>query len=174
MNHFELFALPVQFDIDTAQLKQTFLQLQQQYHPDKAEDKDEALIKSSEINQAYQTLQYVDSRAGYLLHLKQQDQQLDQSIHDFEFLDSALEIREQLDDAKTSEQLQSLRIEVLQWLHGLSNEFKIDYAEQAWDEARDTVRKLRFFQKVLADIDVAEDRLLDDDLDSSFDDDFDD
>lgn len=172
MNHFELFGLNVQFDIDTAQLKHTFLQLQQQYHPDKAEDKDQALIKSSEINQAYQTLLAVDSRAGYLLTLKKQDHQLEQSIHDFEFLDSALEIREQLDEAHDSEQLKSLRQEVLQWLDGLSKQFKIDYADEEWDEARDTVRKLRFFQKVLADIELAEDRLLDDDLDSSFDDDF--
>lgn len=170
MNYFELFGLTAQFDIDLAQLKQTFLKLQQQYHPDKVEDKDFALIQSSEINQAYQTLSHVDSRAGYLLHLHKQDYQLDQSIHDFEFLDSALEIREQLEYAKSSEQLKSLRQEVSQWIQGLSNEFKIDFADQEWDEARDTVRKLRFFQKVLNDIDVAEDRLLDDDLDSFFDD----
>lgn len=169
MNYFELFGLDAQFDIDYHQLKQTFLQLQQQYHPDKVEDKESALIKSSEINQAYQTLFNVDSRAGYLLQLHKQDYQLDQSIHDFEFLDSALEIREQLDDAQNSEQLKSLRQEVSQWIQGLSNEFKIDFAEQEWDEARDTVRKLRFFQKVLHDIHLAEDRLLDDDLDNSFD-----
>jgi molecular chaperone HscB len=45
MNHFELFNLPVALDIDLATLK-TNLNLQQQYHPDKAEDKDQALIKS--------------------------------------------------------------------------------------------------------------------------------
>jgi molecular chaperone HscB len=44
--------------------------LQQQYHPDKATDKDQALIKSSEINQAYKVLSQVDSRAAYLLGLK--------------------------------------------------------------------------------------------------------
>ena len=53
MNHFELFNLPVALDIDSAALKAEFLKLQQQYHPDKAADKDQALIKSSEINQAF-------------------------------------------------------------------------------------------------------------------------
>jgi len=53
MNHFELFQLPEALDIDLATLKKQFLSLQQQYHPDKASDKDQALIKSSEINQAY-------------------------------------------------------------------------------------------------------------------------
>ena len=171
MNHFELFNLPVALDIDLATLKAEFLKLQQQYHPDKAEDKDQALIQSSEINQAYKVLSQVDSRAGYLLSLKKQDYHLDQSISDFEFLQSALEIREQLDDARSADELDSLKTEVQQWIDGLVREFKIDYADEDWGEARDTVRKLRFFQKVMTDIDKAEDRFLDDDsfdLDDDF------
>ncbi|MEQ1411315.1 Fe-S protein assembly co-chaperone HscB [Acinetobacter indicus] len=171
MNHFELFNLPVALDIDLATLKAEFLKLQQQYHPDKAEDKDQALIQSSEINQAYKVLSQVDSRAGYLLSLKKQDYHLDQSISDFEFLQSALEIRELLDDARSADELASLKTEVQQWIDGLVREFKIDYADEDWGEARDTVRKLRFFQKVMTDIDKAEDRFLDDDsfdLDDDF------
>ncbi|WOE31915.1 MULTISPECIES: Fe-S protein assembly co-chaperone HscB [unclassified Acinetobacter] len=171
MNHFELFNLPVTLDIDLTVLKAEFLKLQQQYHPDKADDKNQALIQSSEINQAYKTLLNIDSRAGYLLALKKQDYHLDQSISDFEFLQDALEIREQLEEAQTTAQLQSLRIEVQQWIEGLAREFKIDYQAEDWAEARDTVRKLRFFVKVMADINQAEDRLLDDDhfdLDDDF------
>lgn len=171
MNHFELFNLPAALDIDLAALKDAFLQLQQQYHPDKAEDKDQALIKSSEINQAFKVLSNVDSRAAYLLSLKKQDYHLDQSIGDFEFLQSALEIREQLDEAGSADDLISLKIEVKQWINGLVREFKIDYEDEDWAEARDTVRKLRFFVKVMADIDKAEDRFLDDDsfdLDDDF------
>lgn len=172
MNHFELFNLPVVLDIDLNTLKAEFLKLQQQYHPDKAEDKDQALIKSSEINQAYKTLSLVDSRAAYLLGLKKQDYHLDQSIGDFEFLQSALEIREQLDEAQSSNDLISLKREVQQWMDGLVREFKIDYVDEDWAEARDTVRKLKFFQKVMLDIDKAEDRFLDDDLYDDLDDDF--
>ena len=171
MNHFELFNLPVALDIDFATLKAEFLKLQQQYHPDKAEDKDQALIKSSKINQAFKQLSAVDSRAAYLLSLKKQDYHLDQSMHDFEFFQDALEIREQLDDANCADDLQSLKGEVQQWVDGLVREFKIDYAEEDWAEARDTVRKLRFFMKVMADLDKAEDRFLDDDsfdLDDDF------
>ena len=171
MSHFELFNLPTELDIDLALLKSNFLALQQQYHPDKAEDKDLALIKSSEINQAYKVLANVDSRAAYLLSLKKQDHHLDQSISDFEFLQSALEIREQLDEAFDTAELQSLKKEVQQWMDGLVREFKLDYTHEEWADARDTVRKLRFFQKVMNDIDKAEDRLLDDedfDLDDEF------
>ncbi|RKG40947.1 Fe-S protein assembly co-chaperone HscB [Acinetobacter rongchengensis] len=171
MSHFELFNLPEALDIDLATLKANFLKLQQQYHPDKAEDKDQALIKSSEINQAYKALSHVDSRAAYLLALKKQDHHLDQSINDFEFLQSALEIREQLDEASSTDQLNSLKNEVNQWIDGLVREFKIDYLAEDWAEARDTVRKLRFFQKVMNDIEKTEDRLLDDE-DFDLDDDF--
>ena len=82
-----------------------------------------------------------------------------------------MEIREQLDDASCADDLQSLKVEVQQWVDGLVREFKIDYAEEDWAEARDTVRKLRFFTKIMADIDKAEDRFLDDDsfdLDDDF------
>lgn len=172
MNHFELFQLPEALDIDLAALKKQFLSLQQQYHPDKASDKDQALIKSSEINQAYKVLSLVDSRAAYLLALKKQDHHLDQSINDFEFLQSALEMREQLDEATSTEQLRTLKVEIQQWIDSLVREFKLDYVDEDWAEARDTVRKLRFFQRVMNDIDKAEDRMLDEEDSFDLDDDF--
>lgn len=165
MTYFELFNLPASLDISLAQLKSAFLAQQQQHHPDKAENKDQALIQSSEINQAYKTLYDIDTRAGYLLKLKQQDQDLDQSIHDFEFLQSALEIREKIEDATTSLQLQTLKSEVNLWITTLIQSFKHHYEIQQWNEARDIVRKLKFFQRILIDIGKAEDALFDDDFD---------
>lgn len=173
MNHFELFELEPALDIDLTQLKAKFLKLQQQYHPDNNQDQiEQAIAKSSQVNQAYDALKKIDSRAAYLLQLQKQDGGLEQSIHDFEFLQSALELREQLDEATSSEQLQGLRTEVEQWVNALIKEFQIDYAEQEWSEARDTVRKLRFFRHVLMDIDKAEEKLFDDDDFAGFDDDF--
>ena len=173
MNHFELFELEPALDIDLTQLKAKFLKLQQQYHPDNNQDQiEQAIAKSSQVNQAYDVLKHVDSRAAYLLQLQKQDGGIEQSIHDFEFLQSALELREQLDEATSSEQLQGLRTEVEQWVNALIKEFQIDYAEQEWSEARDTVRKLRFFRHVLMDIDKAEEKLFDDEDFAGFDDDF--
>lgn len=172
MTYFDLFDLAPSVDLDLDALKIKFLALQQQYHPDQNQNDIEAVEKSTEINQAYDTLKQIDSRAAYLLKLHKQDYHLEQSINDFEFLQDALELREQLDDATTSEQLQQLRQEVSQWVDGLIREFKIDYNEQDWAEARDTVRKLRFFRHVLIDIDKAEDKLFDDEQFDGFDDDF--
>ena len=173
MNHFELFELEPALEIDLTQLKAKFLKLQQQYHPDNNQDHiEQAIAKSSQVNQAYDALKHVDSRAAYLLQLQKQDGGIEQSIHDFEFLQSALELREQLDEVTSSEQLQGLRTEVEQWVNALIKEFQIDYAEQDWSEARDTVRKLRFFRHVLMDIDKAEEKLFDDEDFAGFDDDF--
>lgn len=173
MTYFQLFGLEASLEIDLDLLKQKFLSLQQQHHPDNNQQQIElAIQQSSEVNQAFDTLKHIDSRAAYLLKLVKQDFALEQSIHDFEFLQSALEIREQLDEASSSEQLQQLREEIQQWLEGLIREFKLDFDAQEWGEARDTVRKLRFFRHVLADIDKAEDKLLDDDQFASLDDDF--
>ena len=61
-------------------------------------------------------------------------------------------------------QLASLRLEVEEWIHSLSREFVIDYDEQDWAEARDTVRKLHFMANFLLDIRAAEDRLDDEDF----------
>lgn len=169
MNYYELFNLPVELDIDQATLKAQSLKLQQQYHPDRVEDKNFALIKSSEINQAYNTLSQIDSRAGYLLKLVQQDQGLEQSIYDFDFLQSALDLRERLDDAQSAEQLSALKQEIRQHIVDLSQDFKTQYHAKTWDAAQETVRKLQFFQRVLNDIDKAEERLLDDfDLNDDF------
>lgn len=176
MTYFELFDISPGFDIDLSQLKTKYRQLQQQYHPDKLATQNadtQSLQQSSQINQAYQTLTHTDSRAAYLLHLKQQDGGLENSISDLDFLQHALELREQLEEANSSEQLASLRTEVTQWLEALSREFKLDYSEQDWVDARDTTRKLRFIQRVLLDIDKAEDRFDElgfDGMDSAFDD----
>lgn len=170
MTYFKLFGLEPSFELDLNQLKSTYRQLQQQHHPDLAASQSEAVIKSSQINHAYSTLSQADSRAAYLLQLRQQDGGLDQSIGDLDFLQHALELREQLEEAENSEQLATLRIEIKQWIESLSREFKIDYLEEDWSEARDTTRKLRFMQRILNDVDKAEDRF--DDLDAAFDEDF--
>lgn len=187
MTYFELFDISPSFEVDLQQLKTKYRQLQQLHHPDKnqqdlnnQEQKSDvasihvantaALLQSSQINQAYQTLSFADSRAAYLLKLNKQDNGLENSIGDMDFLQHALELREQLEEAQTTVELDSLRNEVQQWLDSLSREFVLDLEEKDWLDARDTTRKLRFIQRVLLDIDKAEDRF--DDLDSAFDDEF--
>ena len=123
-------------------------------------------LNSATVNDAYDTLRIASKRAAYMLDLKGQAIALEQSIGDVDFLSNALEVREQLDEADSADALESLRAEINQWLNALSKEFKIDYAAEDWAEARDTCRKLAFMQRILGDIDSAEDRF--DDLDDLY------
>ena len=164
MNFFELFDLTPSFDVDLSQLTTRYRALQRQYHPDQLQaqsNSDQALAQlsqSARVNEAYDTLRIAAKRAAYLLELNKQAIALEQSIGDIDFLQNALEVREQLDEVDSPEALEGLRTEINQWIQALSNEFRIDYAEEDWAEARDTCRKLAFMQKILNDIDSAEDQ----------------
>ena len=169
MNFFDFFGLGTEPVLDQTLLASRYRERQQQCHPDRSEfDSAEALKLSTLVNQAYDTLRLPDRRAAHLLALNGQAHGLEQSIHDMDFLQNALELREQLDDVSYAVELVSLRLELQQWLDALCAEFKIDWLEQEWPDARDTARKLAFIQKVLDDLDRIEDRL--DDLDGHLDD----
>ena len=78
MNHFELFSLPVELDIDLAVLKNEFLKLQQQYHPDKAEDKDQAQQQEAkEIDHTRRVLVEAIVNARHYQHHNQPQQGID-------------------------------------------------------------------------------------------------
>jgi molecular chaperone HscB len=164
LNFFEFFGLKTEPVLDQAVLAARYRERQQQYHPDAGGfDAAEALQLSTLVNQAYDTLRLPDRRAAHLLSLHGQANGLEQSIHDMDFLQNAIELREQLDEVESPIELISLRLELQQWLDALSAEFQIDWDDQDWPEARDTARKLAFIQKVLGDLDRIEDRF--DDLD---------
>ncbi|WP_410211282.1 Fe-S protein assembly co-chaperone HscB [Aquirhabdus sp.] len=174
MNFFELFNLTPAFDLDAGHLTARYRELQRQHHPDQilqSQHSDASAVlsdalNSALVNDAYDTLRIAAKRAAYLLDLKGQAIALEQSIGDVDFLSNAMEVREQLDEADSTDALESLRVEINQWISALSNEFKIDYAAEDWPEARDTSRKLAFMQRILNDIDSAEDRF--DDLDDLY------
>lgn len=166
-DHFALFDLDPDFEVNGEALASRYRELQRQYHPDRfahdAHEQQQALEWTTRLNEAYRVLNDPVLRAAYLLELAGQPISLLTSIADTDFLLSQLELREQLDEADSPEQLTSLRLEVMEWLDSLSREFAIDYAEQDWTEARDTVRKLHFMASFLRDIKAREDRLDDDD-----------
>ncbi len=167
-DYFVLFGLEPGFEVNQEALSSRYRELQRQYHPDRfAHDpagQSQAVEWSSQLNQAFRTLSDPVLRASYLLELAGQPVNLTTSIADTDFLLSQMELREQLDEADSPTQLTGLCLEVGEWLDSLAREFVIDYAEQDWSEARDTVRKLHFMANFLLDIKARQDRL-DDDLD---------
>lgn len=178
-NFFALFEQPVQFEVDQHSLDQHLRQLQKRYHPDNvarnttniAQAQQQSEQASAIINQAYQTLSAPDSRAGYLLDMQAQAQTLEQSIADLEFLDDAMQMRIDLDEAiegKDKPALEQLHPQITQRLHKQSERFSQAYQKQDWQTAIDATQKLKFLVKLNADItagldDVANTAHLDDD-----------
>lgn len=151
-NHFfELFGLPVAFDIDHTALKNTFLQLQKQHHPDNADDNLKAEQNTALINHAYQILSHDDSRAVYLLELANIGFNTDKSISDEAFLMQMMEHRMALEDAdfdKDYEQIKDIGGQVGELLFATAREFNDSYQNQDWQHAQIQAQKLKFLRNL--------------------------
>ncbi len=109
-NFFELFGLPIKFDLDVADLAARYRDLQRQFHPDRyanATDPERRLSLqiTAQINQGFRTLKEPLSRGRYLLALQgvYTDEETDTSM-DPDFLIEQMELRESLDEARHSAQ----------------------------------------------------------------------
>lgn len=160
---FALFEQPVQFEVNQDSLDQHLRLLQKRYHPDNVaknladakQAKQQSEQYSAIINQAYQTLSAPDSRAGYLLNMADQAQNLEQSIADLDFLEDAMEMRMDLDDAiagKNLPALQQLHPQITERLAKQSERFNNAYQNKDWQTAIDATQKLKFLVKLNADV----------------------
>jgi molecular chaperone HscB len=174
MNYFELFNLPVSFDIDMSVLPQTYQQLQRLTHPDKFSSGSEqqkllAIQKNAQVNDAYSVLKSPLSRAEYLLSLRGIDLQHEQqTIKDTAFLMQQMEWREEL--AEISERtdplsaLESLEDEINQKIKSdltKLRSFLESDEEMAEQSAANIIRQLKFLYKMLSEIELKEDVLSD-------------
>lgn len=162
-NFFALFEQPAQFEVNQDSLDQHLRLLQKRYHPDNvaknltgtAQAQQQSEQASALINQAYQTLSAPDSRAGYLLDMAGQAQNLEQSIADLDFLEDAMQMRIDLDDAIEDQDrpaLQRLHPQITERLAKQSARFKDAYQNKDWQTAIDATQKLKFLVKLNADV----------------------
>ena len=163
-NHFQLFGLPEQYQVEVPALDAAYRAVQSKVHPDKFAAAGEAeqrlaLQSSARVNEAYQTLRDPVRRAQYLLSLHGIDafSERDTTLA-HEFLERQLERREAAGDALAA--LDASRLEAL------ATEVRVDVGrieqqlaarldrDAAWEAARGDVRELRFLSKLAADIDA--------------------
>lgn len=162
-NFFALFEQPIQFELLQNSLDQRLRELQKRYHPDNvaknipdiAQAQQQSEQASALINQGYQTLSAPDSRAAYLLDMAGQVQDTDQSIADLDFLEDAMQMRIELEDAiddKDRTALQQLHPKTVERLNAQSTRFQAAYQNKEWQTAIDATQKLKFLVKLDADI----------------------
>lgn len=166
-DYFSLFGLPVAFALDADALQPTWRALQQQLHPDRVAADDaaaqrHALQMTSHLNAAYDTLRDPVKRARYLLELAGHGSDSERSsVVDTDFLMAQMELRESLEEAAALHELDAIEAEAQDWLDSLLHEFPRDYAAEDWSEATDSLRKMQFMTRLLAEIREQRERLED-------------
>jgi molecular chaperone HscB len=166
MNHFELFGLPTQFELDGSLLSAQFRELQRQFHPDNyatASERDRLLAvqKAAQINDAYQSLKHPITRAEHILMLNGFDIKGEQkTLQDPMFLMEQMELREELEEIKTEDDLFDFEDKVSKMYKKSLLELKKELDQSHWEQATDQVRKVKFVAKLKNEIERVEDTLL--------------
>lgn len=169
MNYFELFSLPAVFSVDKTRLSQTYRDLQKQYHPDKFAMQDDrtrlqAMQKSTEINDAFQTLKDSCLRAQYLLKLSGLDIELEQrTLQDTDFLMQQMVWREKIADftADDEDEIEDFAKEVSGLVKGLEVEIETALEAEQFEQTANLVRKLKFMLKLQIELELLEEKLFD-------------
>ncbi len=174
MNYFQLLGLEQAFTVDLNALSANYQQLQKTVHPDRfanatAQEQLIAVQKSSTINDAYQTLKNPLKRAEYMLETRGTPLPSEQStIGDTSFLMRQMELREMLGEIKAADDIDAAIFELSQLLDA---EFELLFKNMqgllANNDAEsnllasDSLRKLKFYQKLHIELDRLEELLLD-------------
>jgi molecular chaperone HscB len=170
-SHFELFGLPPAFDLDPGRLAAVYRELQRAVHPDRyagGSDQERRLSvqRAAQVNEAYQVLKDPLRRARYLLELAGVGTREEtNTAMDPAFLMEQMEWRERLEEVGDGRDLAGLMAlgEALSsrrkaMTEELATAFR-DGSPQALEGAAETVRELRFVEKLLEEVAALEERL---------------
>ncbi|KDM91928.1 co-chaperone HscB [Photobacterium galatheae] len=171
MNHFELFGLPFQFELDGSLLATRFRELQRHFHPDNfatASERDRLMSvqKAAQINDAFQTLKNPVSRAEYMLAENGVDIRAEQqTLQDPEFLMQQMELREALEEIPDADDPHAALFDFDQQAVNLHKaqlaELQALLEAGEWESAADAVRKLKFIDKLRHEVERLEETLFD-------------
>lgn len=168
-NYFELFDLPVGFDVPQDHIDTRFRSLQRLLHPDKFASSPDAerrwsMQAASFVNEAYQTLSKPLKRASYLLSLHgiSVDEETDTSMAPA-FLMEQMELREALESVETSSDpfgaLDKITDQLNDGYRIRAQAFELASSEERWNDARGVIREWQFLEKLQLEVNALEARL---------------
>ncbi|OOZ42189.1 Fe-S protein assembly co-chaperone HscB [Solemya pervernicosa gill symbiont] len=160
-NYFELFGLPISFDLDSTALSARYRELQNAAHPDRfATGSDQERLLSMQqatlINEAFEALKRPMSRAEYLLGLSGVElEDESNTVMDPMFLMEQMELRERLAEVRASSDPMGEVGEILTHLNKqvaeMSSEISGRFASGGEHDLlviRDTLRKMQFLRRL--------------------------
>jgi molecular chaperone HscB len=173
-NYFELFDLPVNPLVNRDDLAGRYRELQRTVHPDRfaaGSDHEQrlALQYTTLVNEAYDVLSSDLKRCIYLLKLNGVEiSDTDNTTVEPAFLMQQIELREALDDIdqaeKPLEELANMRAQVSSILLTLMSDFTSHLGNESaasLELATIVVRKMQYMHKLITEIDLQEEELLD-------------
>lgn len=166
--HYALFDLKPGFVIDPEQLANRYRELARSVHPDRFADASEqeqrqALERSANLNEAYQTLKSAPRRARYLLTLQGNEVPLEVTVHDPDFLLQQMALREELEDLQDDADVAGVavfkkRLKTAQ--DALNDSFAACWDDAAQrEQAERLMRRMQFLDKLSQEVRQLEERL---------------
>ena len=162
-NYFELFGLPVAFDIDGERLRAELRQLQARFHPDRhvnGSDRERRMSVqiASWINQAHETLQDPVKRSRYLLEISGAEIVDDSATtSDTTFLMEQIELREEIEACREHadglQRSQQVAERLQQRADQLAAEFVSCFAAGNLVESMQISHKMQFIQRIQMQLD---------------------
>jgi len=162
---FELFGLPVRFEVDLAALEKAYRAAQKHAHPDRVGPADArtrllALQQTAAINEAYRILKDPMRRLEELLRRRGIEITEEQKMS-AEFLDEILELRESLEEAKDAGD--RARVRALAEVVGARRDEALDVLRVALDggngkgaDLADAYARLKYFARFLGEVSAIE------------------
>ena len=158
-NYFELFNLSEKFQIDLEMLQENYRAIQKEIHPDRfatssENEKVQSMIKSTQANDAFQTLKSPIKRAKYILSLHKSVEKITLPP---DFLMQQMEWEEHFETIeKNSSELTEFKSTINKKYkeYSLLISTQID-DDQNWSDAAISIDKLYFIEKLLQKINKA-------------------
>ena len=164
MNYFELFGLPVGFQVDVAQLRAAYMEIQRNSHPDKftqssTEEQEIALEKSAIANKAFTLLNNKALLLPYVLEVKGYLESDEKYALSPDFLMEMMELNEAWMDAETeadklnvTEQVKTIQNAIYTPVKAYLEANSIDtLTQEAMLQVKEYYYKKKYLDRILAD-----------------------
>ena len=164
MNYFELFGLPIGFQVDTQKLRTSFLEIQKASHPDRfaqntAEEQELALERTALANKGFTLLNNKELVLAYVLDILNYTTPDEKFALSPAFLMEMMELNEAWMDADEEEakqtiitQVNNLKDEIIQPIKGFLDNTAIDtLSKEAMLQIKEYYYKKKYLDRILAE-----------------------
>ena len=163
MNYFELFGLPIGFQVDATKLRQAYMEIQRTSHPDKftqssTEEQETALEKSAIANKAFTLLNNKELILPYLLEVLGYMETDEKYALSPDFLMEMMDLNEawmdadsDTDKSNVTEQVKTIQNAIYTTVKAILEGNSIDITKEAMLQVKEYYYKKKYLDRILAD-----------------------